>query len=285
MSPLFAHYVASAERCVFAETSLARRAWKLLRASFPEALAVNLMPDHLHLVAPERTDGARVLGRVVRRVTRPLGRDAARWWAPVPEPERLSSRDKLMRTVRYVWLNPCRPWRHGGRSLRLTEDPLSWTWSTLRDTLGIVLDPWTPAAAVAKAFAWDHDWRLRERIHAYATADEHVAEAARAFPGLAVGAGPTTFALEDILEAALAATREPAGALRRKTRARRIAVGLAYRFGWGRPKQLAGHLDVHPNTVCRIATRARPAEIDVAAQCLDRRLHLRTDLNALKPQR
>ncbi len=285
MSRPFAHYVARAERCVFADDELARRAWRLLQTSFPAALAATLMPDHLHLVAPDRgAAGARQLGRILRRVTRPLGRDAARWWAPVPEPEALRSRDKLMRTVRYVWLNPCRPWRHVGRTFRLVDDPLKWLWSTLRDTLGFTVTPWVSSDALTRAFGWRRDDRRPHLVHAYATNDDHVAESARHFPGDVV-ASATTQALQDILDAVLAATRAPVAALRRKSTARRIAVGLAYRYGWDRPTLLGEHLGLHPNSVSRIAQRMRQsmptAQLDVAAKCLDPRLRRVLDVSDL----
>lgn len=268
----YAHYTAKTERqlCIFSDIALANLAWTGLRAAFPGALAATLMPDHLHLVAPDRGEaGAIALRRVLKRLVRHLDGPWTKWWAPVPLPEAIASREKLRRSVRYVWLNPCRPWGSAVGAVQLIDDPLVWPWSTLRDAVGAIIDPWTPAARVVHAFGWADARFPEHRLHAYATRDEHVSRGARLFPEVA---SPRTSSLKAVQLAALAATRARPEALRRRGRPRRVMVGLAYQQGWDRPQRLAEQLGVHPDSVSRIARSTHSDETGVAALCLDPRL-------------
>lgn len=283
MTPL-AHYTARAlpGRYPFTDHALARSFWNRLRRAFPQAIAVTLMPNHLHMVAPDRgVVGARILGKLLGAVAQASSRwtGRGRWWEPVEPPEILAAPDKIMRVTRYAWLNPCRPWSYRGHRIQLTGDPLRWSWSTLRDTIGAIADPWVPAERLAVAFGWARGADLPERLHAYACRDDHVDPEALAFPARR----PTTTApgctVEDVLDAALAATRLPRAALHHRTAARRVAIGLAYDQGWSHPRQLAPILDVHPKTVPRLARPASPAEIRAAAMCLDPRLRVDPDAN------
>lgn len=269
----YAHYVAHArgDLCPFADELVAHWVWRQLRKGFPDALAVTLMPDHLHMVAPDRgARGAKRLGRILGAANR-IGATRARF-RPVEPPRPLTSLDKLQRGVRYVWLNPCRPRKYRGRDHRLVDDPLAWWWSTLRDTVGAVADPWTPAADVATALGWSATPHIACRLHAYATRDDHVAPHARVFPEPAAASELPHGSIADVFAAALHATRSPREDLRRKTTARRVAVGLSYRQGWTFPRRLAPHLGVHPSTISRLAPAATPAELRAAARCLTPRL-------------
>ena len=128
--------------------------------------------------------------------------------------------------------------------------------------------------AMVKANAYGHG--LVEVARALSGADSlAVARPEEAEALRAAGVDADIVLLEGVFDAALAATRESAAALRRRSRARRVAIGLAYRCGWARPVQLAPHLGVHPNTVSRIASKGRRDEVEVAARCLDPRLRAR----------
>ena len=265
----YAHYVAHArwDLCPFADELVAHWTWRRLRKGFPDALAVTLMPDHLHMVAPDLGDrGAKRLGRILGAANRVSPRPAL--FRKVKPPRRLDSHDKLQRSVRYVWLNPCRPWTYRGREHQLTDDPLAWWWSTLRDTVGAIADPWIPAERVAVALGWRNSSDAARRLHAYATRDDHVSIAARAFPEPAAASELPEGSIAEVFEAALHATRSPRGALRRKTKARRVAVGLSYRQGWTFPRRLAPRLDLHPTSISRIARSVSPAATEAAARCL-----------------
>lgn len=283
MTPL-AHYTARAlpGRHPFANTALARSFWTRLKRAFPNAIAVALMPHHVHMVAP---DGGlvdtRVLGKLLSAVARasPRWTGRGRWWEPVEAPGALPTTDKVMRVTRYAWLNPCRPWSYRGHRIQLTGDPLRWSWSTLRDTVGAIADPWVPAERLAVAFGWAIGDDLAERLHTYATRDDHVGLEARSFPVRRPTRPAPSCTVDAILRAALATTRLPPEALRQRTAARRVAAGLAYDQGWSHPRQLAPVLDVHPKTAPRLARSASPGEVRAAAPCLEPRLHVDPETN------
>lgn len=264
-----AHYTACARegQFPFLDEGIAAATWARLRRGFPLALAAIFMPDHLHLVAPggRETRLARILGAA----TAQAGVAPGHLWEPVPPASPLTSLDKLRRSIRYVWLNPCRPWRTRGKTIRLVDDPLAWRWSTLRDAVGAVVDPWVAAERVGKAMGFARD--RAAQILAYAVRDEYVDASARlpqAPPATDLPDGP----LENVLWAALEATRAAPPALVRKTLARRIAIGLAYRQGWNFPTRLGHRLSLRPSSVCRIALRVAPADVEAAARCLDPRM-------------
>ena len=272
------HFVVRARtgRYPFLDEARARWVWQRLQASFPDALAAILMPNHLHLLTHDGDGARRRLAAVVAASGRALGEAEGRGalWQPVEAPTMVDSPDKLRRSVRYVWLNCCRPWRLEGRWVQLVDDPLRWRWSTLHDSIGAIVDPWVTGARVARAFGWATGADVGRRLHAYATQDEHVADSAQVFPVAPAPADAPDRALVDVLEAALRTTRLGSEALRRKTPARRVAIGLAYRQGWRHPKGLAPTFGVHRATVCKIAARASTRETEAAALCLDPRLSL-----------
>ena len=110
--------------------------WRRIASTFPELVALCVMPDHVHLLLP----GAPAAQRLARMLS-----GYARWrnwrdgtrgpvWEPHPAPQPLADDGKhLRRTIRYIHLNPCRS--------RLVADPLSWPWSTHRDALGLCVRP------------------------------------------------------------------------------------------------------------------------------------------------
>ncbi|HEY3354738.1 MAG TPA: hypothetical protein VGQ83_15905, partial [Polyangia bacterium] len=143
--------------------------WLRLREEYPLALGAVLMPDHFHLLVDiADPDGVRRrLGAVLSGLTRsePYGRRRRRLWDPVPTPDPVRNLRHLRRDVRYLALNPCRE--------GLARDPLSWVWSTHRDVMGAVADPWVTADRLAAAL------RLPARgftpaHHAYVAADPTV---------------------------------------------------------------------------------------------------------------
>lgn len=274
---IYEHFTVRARvgRFPFLDEALARWVWRRLTTTFPDALAAIVMPDHLRLVTPSEGEaGRRRLAAVMGASRRALGSVEGRGavWQPIEEPTKLASPDKVRRSVRYLWLNPCRPWRLQGRTVRLVDDPLRWPWSTLHDSIGAIVDPWVPGDRVARAFGWSTGAGVAERLHRYATKDEHVAPAARAFPQRPAPSPAPDRALDDVFEAALVTTRRDRSALTKRTPAREIAVGLAYRQGWRQAKGLASTFGLHPTTVSKIARRVDEARIETAAFCLDARL-------------
>jgi hypothetical protein len=209
--------------------------WAALRRGFPDALAAVLLPDHLHAI-PE-TDavgvGRQRLAAVLSGVTRHWRcdrRDRALEWRLAPSRALASIRDHLARDVRYLALNPCRA--------GLVRDPLEWLWSTHRDVVGAVADPWVTAERLAPALGRAVPGFVRAH-HAFVSADHSVRVDGTPLPRPAVPTGWGASGLERICAAALAATRARAPDLGRRSEARRLLVRLAYRHGCGRPQLLA----------------------------------------------
>jgi len=228
--------------------------WEALRRGFPEALAAVILPDHLHLVpstgrpASCRQHLAAVLSGVTRHWLRRMPGGVTEWrLAPAREPH--SNRDHLARDIRYLALNPCRA--------GLVVDPLEWLWTTHRDVVGAVADPWVTAARVAEALGRPPGGFARQH-HAYVSADPSVRVDGTRLPRSVVPGALTALGPERLCAAALAATRSPAAALHCRSRARSLLVHLAYRYGWRRPSSLA--------EVCHMSTQAvyvsRDAQLD-----------------------
>ena len=273
---VYAHYTAHARPGLlpFLDEELAGWVWRHLAAAFPLATSGSLMPDHPHFVAPDEGEAGRLkLGRILGACGRALGRPFGRrvLWERVPPPVPLDSPDKHRRCDRYTLLNMCRPWRHRGRWIRLVDDPLAWRWTTFHDAIGATADPWVPASRLAGVHGWD-EGEVAERFHRYVTDDEYVGWDARAFPRAPTSSPLPDRALDEIVGAALVATRSPVSALRQRGPTREVFLGLARRQGWRQRAALAEMCGVHPRTVTRIARGADPALVERAALCLHPRL-------------
>jgi hypothetical protein len=198
--------------------------WDALRPVFPSALAALLMPNHLHLVAATR-DPEVELTRL-RAVVGAYARQFGVGWNRVSDPKPLPTLDKVLREIRYVSLNPCRPARVGTDYVTLSSDPLGWEWSTHRDAVGAIVDPWVTAERIAEetgqrpadAVAW---------LHRYVSSDPSVAVQGTAAPR------PTT--IETLTRAALAsaaAHRADVDAIRQRGPVRATFLGVAERLGY-----------------------------------------------------
>jgi hypothetical protein len=269
---MFAHFVAHTRPGLvpLATEAQARWLWCRLPVAFPKVLGVTLMPDHLHLIAL-------LAGRARRRLATLLGAFSRRFdlgevWRPVPEPSLCTTTDKLQRALRYVALNPVRPWRHGNRIIKLVSDPLMWPWSTLRDVVGATVQPWVDADQLASQLGWVAGG-FRRRFHRYVSSDPHVDVKGTPFPSAAAPSALPSRCFADLQRAALASTRLPVEALRQQTPARSLLVALAYRQGWGLPARLADLCGIHPRSVARLARRCPEPWLDAASLCLgDERL-------------
>jgi hypothetical protein len=245
--------------------------WSSLARGFPQAVLAVLMPNHLHVIAPFSLQGRSKLRMILAATSRRFR--LGRTWAPVPGVQCLDGPDKLRRTVRYGWLNPCRPWKYAGRWRRLVDDPLAWPWSNLRDVAGAIARPWTPASHVLEALAW-HDPTDVASLLDYVARDEHVARRARR-----PLARPGSSSLPDrplwmVVQAALLSARAGPASLHVRGLTRSLVVGLAYRQGWYQATEIGAILDLHRTSVSRMAGRVRfemREEIERAALCLDPR--------------
>jgi len=239
--------------------------WSRLRATFPVVAASTLLPNHPHTVPwvedPRQGRDAfcRLLGQFQRRLglRRPL-------WEPLSRIDVIDDPKALGRTVRYVALNPCRA--------ELASDPLEWLWSTHRDVVGAVVDPWLTAEQLARALGRDADGFV-ERFHAYVSGDPSVAVAGTRLPVPARAQAVTTEPLERIAKAAVVATRATFADLERKGATRRLFVLLARHQGWRDTALVARMCNASPRTIRRLAHADAPKLLAVGAMCLgDERL-------------
>lgn len=253
------HLTARARTFVFDDPDLAAGAWRRLRALFPDALAACLMGNHGHLVgevedvAAAETRFARFLGSVTRALGETRG-----LWQPAP-PSIIADTEKLRRQVRYVALNA--PREH------LVTDPLDWAWSTHRDVVGAIADPWVPAGRLARAFG-RMERGFAQVHHRYVSSDPSVAIDGTPFP---IAAKPTRMAvhpLDRVATAACAATRAPRSAIERQGSTRSLFVQLAVAHGWEMPGLLALACKCDVSTIHRILARPPAPGLAAAALCL-----------------
>ncbi len=163
MKPLAHHVVARAHPFLnpLRQREACADLWRRLRAKLPKIAACVLMPNHLHLLK---------LGNDPCRIAWDLGVELRAWtqrfsprssvWSPIPDLRPIPDLHHLKRQIRYVHLNPCRA--------GLARDPLEWEWSTHRDLLGLVTDPWPEASFIRECF------RSSEAAHAYISGDPSV---------------------------------------------------------------------------------------------------------------
>jgi hypothetical protein len=248
-----------------AEREPARWLWSGLRRMFPNPLAAAIMPNHLHLLTALE-DPVAAHARF-RRLLASFARsfDLPTLWNTVPEPKLVATPDKLLRQVRYIVLNPCRPVRVGRLEIQLVTDPLRYEWSTHRDAVGAIAQRWVTAEAILDACGVEVSdpaaW-----LHRYVSSDAHVAVSGTPMP---VAGLPTT--IDEALAAACATHRAtPADAKRRgPVRATFLGLVVASGLDLSAATSLA---DTHP----RSARRA-PAPPNAALLCAgDDRLGVRT---------
>jgi len=233
--------------------------WAHAREAFPEAIAAVLMPSHPHLVVAttDVEEVKRRLGRLLGQLRRrfgigaPLGRDVS---ASV-----ILAGDKLERQVRYVLLNPCRD--------RLVRCPLAWPWTTHRDVVGAIVDPWVTAPRLATALGFPaRDFVARH--HAYVSGDPSAQVEGTALPVVASSTRMPTYGLRAIADATIAATRLPFPAIRQRGLARNLFVSLAYDQGWDHPTKLAEVCGCEARAIRRLATSVDGPALAAARLCL-----------------
>jgi hypothetical protein len=244
--------------------------WRKLRELSPLALAVVLMPTHLHLLVPDRSLS-------LDRFRRLLVAFGARFrlhspWLPIGPPRSYPTRDKVLRQIRYIHLNPCRPSRIGTADVRLVADPLLWEWSTHRDLVGAVADPWVTPARLGPLARPDAGW-----WHGYVSSDPSVHVQGTPRPEPASACTVPTVPLDRILRAAAAATRSGSDGVRRRGACRNAFFDLAFDQGWTRSGQLAEIAGTTTEAVRARKGRSDASLLAVSRLCLgDDRLLVRT---------
>lgn len=270
MLPRAAMYYDLVAHCAWPAAFLAEREaaiwlWDGLQRMFPNPLAAALMPNHLHLLTAledpvaAHTKFRRLLGAFARSFDLPT------LWNPVPEPKLVATPDKLLRQVRYIGLNPCRPVRVGRLEVQLAQDPLRYEWSTHRDAVGAIADPWVTAETILEACGVDAPdpsaW-----LHRYVSSDPHVAVTGTPMP---LSKLPTT--VEEALVAACAAYRADRDAVRHRGVVRATFLGLVVAAGL----DLAGACG--EARIEQRSARGAPAPSNAALLCAgDERLRVRT---------
>jgi hypothetical protein len=197
------------------------------------------MPDHVHLAVSTGSPTDAHARFVAGLRSYALSRRSA-LWAEVGPFEPISNQKHLLRVARYFHLNPCRD--------RLVADPLSWEWSTHRDAVGAVADPWLDQLELSRMMRCASGM-FASRFHAYVSGDPTVAIAGsplpEARPNLVVDLAAIELAICSVLRL------ERIGA-RRPPQPRKLVVHLARRLGCPSREALAEVLGVIPQTVSEL---------------------------------
>jgi hypothetical protein len=230
------------------------------------------MPNHLHLAtpAPVTEDARWALANLIGALQRSDSPAAANRWEPVEMPARMDGPQKISRGVRYIVLNPSRA--------GLAKDPLQWPWTTHRDLVGAVVDPWVTPEQLAPYLLSRKDVprdSVTRWLHSYISSDPHVDVNGSVFPLPAPRASLPAYALTDIVAAAASATRATPKDVRRRTPTRTIFLHLAQQVGWRDIALLAQACDMTPRGVRWSLFHTAPAGLEAALLCLgDPRLRI-----------
>jgi hypothetical protein len=241
----------------------ARWLWSHLQAGFPSTLAAVLMPTHLHLVLVPELLLARKIGSLLGNFTRRFAnsvKSGTGWTRIVLEP--FGDRARLARVLRYVILNPCR----GGHS----ADPLTWPWSSLRDVIGAIAQPWVTSARLAEALGDDRRQRdVAKAFHAFVTSDPSVRSGSAMLPVPAPPRVSPQVGVQRITQAVLAATRGRIQDVEQRGSTRDLLLALARHQGWTDSRSLAAIASTTKRTVERARSRnISEAALAAAALCL-----------------
>jgi hypothetical protein len=210
-------------------------------------------PRHVHASdrCPCAKDGHRA--RAVRADPRRAGRRGA---GQGPSP----------RTVHL--LNPCRA--------RLCRDPLEWLWTTARDMVGAVVDPWVRLEGLVDAVGPGPRISLAG-FHRFVSSDPCVAVQGTPLPRPVVSSGCPARPLHHIVQAAAVATRAPASAIAQHGDTRQLLVALARDQGWRGSADLGELVSLSARSVARLVASCDPAFVEAGRMCLgdDRLLYPR----------
>ena len=212
----------------------AQNLWDRL-VEIPAISALVLMPNHIHLLAPDVSE---------QDFTRRMS-GYARWrnhrrgvrgpvWQPHPPFHEMPDSSHARRTRRYIHLNPCRA--------GLVDDPLAWPFSTHRDATGLTVDAVVKRSGDAVAF------------HAYVSADPTVCVEGTWLPQ--GSAGPRT-GLDEVEAAVSALTRSTIAGLRVRGPGRTLLIQAARVHTTASATTIAEHLGLDPASVYRTPTGSR----------------------------
>ena len=252
-------------RAPFSDPRHAAWFWARARDAYPRSLASLLMPNHPHLFVvvedPSRAHVtfARLIGALARRMGIARG-----LFEPIPAVQIVEGRDKVLRLVRYILLNPCRA--------RLCADPLWWIWSTARDVVGAAADPWVRLEGIADAVGPGRRLSL-SGFHRFVSSDSHVAVQGTPLPSPVGASAWPSRPLHHIVQAAAVATRAPASAIAERGDTRQLFLALARDQGWRGSVDLGELVGMSARSVARLVAGCDPALLAAGRMCLgDERL-------------
>ena len=206
--------------------------WARLRAGFPEAFSLVLMPDHMHLVAPPGGHA-----RFVRVLAMFAARFGVRFDVIV---ERANTAEIAMRMMRYGFHNPVRD--------GLVGDPYAWRWSTLRDLVGAAHPIWTHGPRIARVLGVK-EGQLVQRV-------THIGDLRPRRPELVP---PAAVGLSALRDATAAALRMDDVGLTTNVLARQLVVQAAYDVGIPDAAQLSAAVGSSRRTIRRVRAQRHPA--------------------------
>lgn len=254
---LVAHLIGDLD--FLAEEPVAGWLWGKLRQRFPVTASAQLMPNHLHLLTevdePEvaRDALARTCGHLGRRFG--LGRVFER----LPTAEVIPPK-RMPRVARYVDLNSTRA--------GLVASPLQWAWTTLRDLVGAVADPWIDARRHKEALRSGHADSIARWL-TYVAADDTVGDRKPLAPPVDPSPDAPAFGLEALAQACAAACRVPPAELGSRADVRRLFVALCQDQGVRDTDVIARRCAVSRRTVQRALHDPPEARaLQAARQCL-----------------
>jgi hypothetical protein len=208
------------------------------------------MPNHGQVVTPG--DSAEAVRQGMIAAVRGLrhsvaGRELR--FEPVPLPTVIEDPQKLLRDLRYLGLNPSRA--------GLVADPLEWLWTSHRDAVGAVDDPWVDAARLAASLRWPMRGFIA-RYHGYVSADPSTRVEGTPLPHAAAAWGWPVVALGVIVLASAACHRCLPTDVHRRGPVRDTFLALARECGWRDTATLARVANLCPDAVRWHARRGEP---------------------------
>ena len=162
------------------------------------------------------------------------------------------------RTVRYIVRNAC--------AAELVEDPLEWPWSTHRDVLGAIANPWVDAERLASALGQPREGFVAAH-HRYVSTDAHRAPYGSPLPVPARAAVAPRYSLPDYARAAASAMRGEPADIQGSGRVRQLFVQVAVATGWRDQRSLALACRASRSTIWRLSNRDCP-ELSAGLLCL-----------------
>ena len=231
--------------------------WEHLSQGFPDALFAVLLPRRVLLVLPpdQPEERRRALSGTLSWVKRRFGLRAGQWGRVRPG-RPLEDAVELGRIIQRCALAPVR--------LGLVADPLEWTWSTHRDLVGAVAEPWVTPDRLAAAMARPVEGFVEGfQIEVSGRLDHGPTPAPLR---LALG---QPLPLETVERAAEIATRGARGAVHRVGLARTLFVHLAVAHGHSDRVELADTVGVTPRAIGHILHRGvSPVAFEAGRACL-----------------